>query len=59
MKTCFKRQFAVKFFFFKVKSLFLWPLSVKTYLEENADGEHEKENEENSSQKRKDLILIL
>jgi hypothetical protein len=32
---------------------------VKTYLEENADGEHEKENEENSSQKRKDVILIL
>jgi hypothetical protein len=32
---------------------------VKTYLEENADGEHEKENEENSSQKRKDFVLIL
>jgi hypothetical protein len=31
---------------------------VKTYLEENADGEHEKENEENSSQKRKDVVVI-
>jgi hypothetical protein len=58
LTLCCKRELADNLFK-KVKSLSLRPISVKTYLEENADGEHEKENEENSSQKRNDVVLIL